>query len=103
MGAKRHEKSGVVTRQKTTVKRPNLYRVVMHNDDFTPMDFVVNILVTVFGKPAAEATQLMLKIHRSGAGTAGVYSYDIAISKMIQVHRIAESHRYPLRCTVEKA
>ncbi len=74
----------------------------MHNDDFTPMDFVVEILVRFFNKPAAEATHLMLKIHRTGAATVGVYSYDIAMSKMMQVHRAAEERRYPLRCTVEK-
>ncbi len=103
MAVERQRSGGVSAKKKTEAKRPDLYRVVMHNDDFTPMDFVVDILVRLFGKPAAEATQIMLKIHRTGAGIAGVYSYDIAMSKMMQVHRIAEEHRYPLRCTVEKA
>jgi len=103
MAAERQRSGSVVTKKKTTAKHPDLYRVVMHNDDFTPMDFVVDILVRIFGKPAAEATQIMLKIHHTGAGTAGVYSYDIAMSKMMQVHRTAEEHRHPLRCTVEKA
>jgi len=99
----RQSSGSVRTRRETAAKRPDLYRVVMHNDDFTPMDFVVDILVRIFGRPPAEATQVMLQIHNSGAGTAGVYAYDIAMSKMMQVHRFAEEHRHPLRCTVEKA
>ncbi|HOW52131.1 MAG TPA: ATP-dependent Clp protease adaptor ClpS [bacterium] len=94
---------GVGTRDKNETKRPALYRVVMHNDDFTPMDFVVDILVQVFQRPAAEATQVMLDIHNKGAGTAGIYTYDIAMSKSYQVHRIAEERKHPLRCTVEPA
>ncbi len=94
---------GSKTRDRQETKRPALYRVVMHNDDFTPMDFVIDILVQVFQKPAAEATQVMLDIHNKGAGTAGVYTYDIAMSKSYQVHRLAEDQRHPLRCTVEPA
>jgi len=103
MGTERQSNGSIKTRRKTTTKRPDLYRVVMHNDDFTPMDFVVDILVRIFGKPAAEATQVMLQIHNTGAGTAGIYTYDIAMSKVMQVHQIAAAHRHPLRCTVEKA
>lgn len=94
---------GVGTSDKNDAKRPALYRVVMHNDDFTPMDFVIDILVQVFQRPAAEATQVMLDIHNKGAGTAGIYTYDIAMSKKNQVHRLAEDQRHPLRCTVEPA
>jgi ATP-dependent Clp protease adaptor protein ClpS len=92
---------GTKTRDHSAVKRPALYRVVMHNDDFTPMDFVVDILVQVFQRPAAEATQVMLDIHNKGVGTAGIYTYDIAMSKSYQVHRLAEEREHPLRCTVE--
>jgi ATP-dependent Clp protease adaptor protein ClpS len=94
---------GVGTRDRNGTKRPALYRVVMHNDDFTTMDFVVEILVQVFQRSAAEATQVMLDIHNKGAGTAGIYTYDIAMSKIQQVHRLAEERKHPLRCTVEPA
>ncbi|HNT29032.1 MAG TPA: ATP-dependent Clp protease adaptor ClpS, partial [bacterium] len=94
--------TGVKTRDEARTKEPSLYRVLLHNDDFTTMDFVVQILVQVFQRSAAEATQLMLDVHHKGVGTAGVYTYDIAMSKVIQAHQLAEEHRFPLRCTVEK-
>jgi ATP-dependent Clp protease adaptor protein ClpS len=93
----------VATRSDSAVKRPELYRVLMHNDDFTSMDFVVQVLVEIFQRPPAEATQVMLDIHNKGSGTAGIYSYDSAMSKMYQVHRFAEDREFPLRCTIEKA
>lgn len=95
--------TGVKTRDETRTKEPSLYRVLLHNDDFTTMDFVVQVLVQVFQRSVAEATQLMLDVHHKGAGTAGVYTYDIAMSKVMQVHQLAEERRFPLRCTVEKA
>lgn len=95
--------TGVKTRDETRTKEPSLYRVLLHNDDFTTMDFVVQILVQVFQRSAAEATQLMLNVHHKGAGTAGVYTYDIAMSKVMQVHHLAEINKYPLRCSIKKA
>lgn len=84
------------------LKQPPLYRVVLLNDDYTPMDFVVSILVQVFGKSPAAATQIMLQVHRSGLGVAGVYVREIAETKVATVHRLAEERGYPLRSGVEK-
>ncbi len=82
--------------------RPPRYKVLLYNDDYTPMEFVVTILEQVFGKGPTEATQIMLQIHRSGLGVAGVYVLDIAETKVVSVHRAAERLGYPLRAGVEK-
>ena len=83
------------------VKRPSRFKVVIYNDDYTPMEFVVSLLEQVFGKGPAEATQLMLQIHRSGKGIAGVYVLEVADTKVVTVHRIAEERGYPLRAGTE--
>ncbi len=80
---------------------PAMYRVLMHNDDYTSMDFVVHILETVFRKPSPEAVQLMIQIHKSGLATCGVYPAEIAEAKIASVHGQAREHGYPLRCTME--
>jgi len=80
-----------------------MYRVVLHNDHFTTMEFVVEVLVTVFAKPAREATRIMLDVHRRGSGECGVYSFDIARTKVAQVHALARQHEFPLRCSCEEA
>jgi ATP-dependent Clp protease adaptor protein ClpS len=85
------------------IDEPKMYRVILHNDDYTTMDFVVEVLMSIFHKPAAEATKIMLDVHRKGQGNAGVYTYDIAVTKMEQVHLEAKRREYPLRCSYEEA
>ncbi len=93
------------TRTKTEklVKRPSLYRVILLNDDYTTMDFVVYILRRVFNKPEPEATRIMLHVHRRGEGIAGVFTRDIAETKIDTVHRLARENSFPLRCRMERA
>lgn len=85
------------------VETPRMFRVLMHNDHYTTMDFVVEVLIKVFSKQAAEATKIMLDIHNKGLGTCGVFTYDIAITKISQVHTLARTKKYPLRCSHEEA
>ena len=84
------------------VKEPSMYRVVLHNDHYTTMEFVVDILKTVFHKVVAEATKIMLDVHNKGAGIVGVFTYDVAATKISQVQHMAESAEFPLRCSMEK-
>ena len=84
------------------MKEPDLYKVVMLNDNYTTMDFVVEILIGIFGKTEAEARKIMLSIHKKGSGVAGVYVYDIAVSKIAQVDEKAKKEGFPLKCIVEK-
>jgi ATP-dependent Clp protease adaptor protein ClpS len=79
-----------------------MYRVILFNDDYTTMDFVVEILVSVFGKPAAEATRIMLDVHKKGRGVCGVYTRDIAQTKVTRVHQLARKNQFPLRCSFEE-
>ncbi len=90
----------VRTRQKQ--KSPSLFKVFLLNDDYTTMDFVVHILENVFQKPPAEATQIMLHVHKKGVGLAGVYTRDIAETKVAIVHELARKNEFPLKCTMEK-
>jgi ATP-dependent Clp protease adaptor protein ClpS len=85
------------------VKPPPLYRVVLINDDFTPMEFVVDILESVFAMARTRATQVMLEVHTKGKGICGVFSYEIAETKVAQVMSIASQHQHPLLCTMEKS
>lgn len=87
--------------QKTKV--PSLYKVVILNDDFTPQDYVIHILQKFFRKNLEEATQLMLQVHKKGQGIAGVFTFEIAETKSVQVNEYSKQHQYPLRCVVEKA
>ena len=91
----------LATRERREVARPPRFRVILFNDDYTPMEFVVGLLEQVFRKSPAEATQLMLTIHRSGNGTAGVYSLEVAETKVGAVHKMAEQRGYPLRAGTE--
>lgn len=93
----------VVSKPEVRIKEPSMYRVLLHNDDFTPMDFVVQILETVFNKNNTQATQIMLDVHRKGIGICGIYPYDIAETKVSIVTEAAREHEYPLRCTLEKS
>ncbi|MEW6290249.1 MAG: ATP-dependent Clp protease adapter ClpS [Thermodesulfobacteriota bacterium] len=94
---------GVLTDEKQQVIEPPLYKVLLHNDDYTTMDFVVTILETVFHKDAGEATRIMLNVHQQGVGIAGVYTREIADTKIHIVHDLARRNEFPLRCTMEQA
>jgi len=87
----------------SVLQEPKMYRVILHNDHYTTMDFVVEILMVVFHKPAAEATKIMLDVHKKGAGICGVYTYDIASTKVSVVHTMAKRREYPLKCSLEEA
>lgn len=87
---------------KNRVKKPSMYRVIMHNDHFTTMDFVISILVGVFLKPKTEAHQIMLDVHRKGSGLCGIYPKDIAETKVAMVHQKARKASFPLKCSIEK-
>ena len=84
------------------VREPPMYRVLLHNDDYTTMDFVVEILMLVFNKSPEEAVNIMLNIHRKGIGLCGVYTYEVSETKVETVHAIAREHGFPLKCTMEK-
>ncbi|MEM7411490.1 MAG: ATP-dependent Clp protease adaptor ClpS [Myxococcota bacterium] len=93
---------GLATVTRRSVARPPKYKVILYNDDYTPMEFVVALLEKLFGKGPSEATQIMLAIHRTGLGIAGVYVQDIAETKVAAVHAAAEARGYPLRAGAEK-
>lgn len=95
-------KSDVQSVSRTKLKKPKMYRVILYNDDYTSMEFVVEILISIFNKPAAEATKIMLDVHKKGTGVCGVYIYDIAITKVNQVHIQARVNEFPLRCGHEE-
>lgn len=92
----------VVTESETRLKKPPLYRVLIHNDDFTTMEFVVYVLQTVFQRTEADAMQIMLKVHVEGIGVAGVYTYEIAEMKVEKVMSLAQASEFPLLCTMEE-
>ena len=94
---------GLVTETKKKVKRPPLYKVLLHNDDYTTKEFVVQILQYVFNKEQTAAVQIMLHVHKKGIGVAGVYTYEIAETKVALVENLARQHEYPLKCTMEEA
>jgi ATP-dependent Clp protease adaptor protein ClpS len=91
------------TRTDQEIREPKMYRVILHNDDYTTMDFVIDVLISVFHKPAAEAMQIMLDVHKKGKGICGVYTYDIAATKVAQVHELAMRRGFPLKCSLEEA
>ncbi len=91
----------LAVREKRKTKTPRLYRVLLHNDDYTTMEFVVMVLMEVFHRSQGEAVAIMLHVHRKGAGVAGVYPKEIAESKMEKVARLAREAEYPLLCTME--
>lgn len=95
-------REGVVTEEEIKVKEPSMYKVILHNDHYTTMDFVVMILENVFHKSPVEATQIMLHVHERGYGIAGIYTFEVAETKVATVHAIAEKHEFPLKCTMEK-
>jgi ATP-dependent Clp protease adaptor protein ClpS len=94
--------TGVVVKAKPKTKKPSMYKVLMLNDDYTPMEFVVHILERFFNKSRQEATRIMLHVHRRGVGVCGVYTYEVAETKVTQVMDFARQHQHPLQCTLEK-
>ena len=94
---------GVATATRRKVARPDRYKVLLYNDDYTPMEFVVMLLEKVFEKTPSAATQLMLQIHQGGHGVAGVYVLEIAETKVAQVMSIAQQHQHPLLCEMEES
>jgi len=92
----------VIEEQKEEFATPDMYRVIMHNDNYTTMEFVVGVLVSVFKKATEDAVQLMLKIHKAGCATVGVYSYDVAYTRVQQVYKLAERYDFPLKCSILK-
>ena len=102
-----NEENGVfdlaVEEARPEVRKPPLYRVLLINDDYTPMEFVVDILESVFGMERTRATQVMLEVHTKGKGVCGVFNYEIAETKVAQVMSIAKQHQHPLLCTMEES
>ncbi|HHL43236.1 MAG TPA: ATP-dependent Clp protease adapter ClpS [Hellea balneolensis] len=94
---------GVATKVRPKTKKPSQYRVILLNDDFTPMEFVVAILVGIFKKTPEEATQIMLNVHQNGIGVCGIYTFEVAETKVAQVLDTAKRAGHPLKCTLEKA
>ena len=94
--------TAVITRTKPQTKRPNLYRVLLLNDDYTPMEFVVHVLERFFSKNREDATRIMLHVHQHGVGECGVYTYEVAETKVTQVMDFSRKHQHPLQCVMEK-
>ena len=94
--------AAVITRTRTQTKRPNMYRVLLLNDDYTPMEFVVHVLERFFNKDREAATRIMLHVHHHGIGECGVFTYEVAETKVTQVMDFARKHQHPLQCVMEK-
>jgi len=95
------QEGSVVTEQTLEVKEPKLYKALLHNDDYTTMEFVMSILETVFHKSSNDAAQIMLNVHNEGVGIAGVYTKEICETKISVVHQLAKKNEFPLRCSME--
>ncbi|MGV8840559.1 MAG: ATP-dependent Clp protease adapter ClpS [Bauldia sp.] len=93
---------GISTKTKPRTKRPSLYRVLLLNDDYTPMEFVVHVLEQFFQKGREDATRIMLHVHQHGVGECGVYTFEVAETKVTQVMDFARKHQHPLQCVMEK-
>jgi len=94
--------TGIATKTRPKTKKPSLYKVLILNDDYTPMEFVVHVLERFFAKQREEAVQIMLHVHRRGVGVCGVYTFEVAETKVAQVIELARRHQHPLQCTMEK-
>jgi len=100
--AEKSSGSTVVKPSETQTKPPPMYQVVMYNDDYTPMEFVVEVLQVFFALPRERATQIMLKVHTEGRGVCGIYPRDVASSKVEQVTAYSRQHQHPLQCAMEE-
>jgi len=96
-------REGTDLAEQTRLQEPRLYRVMLLNDDYTTMDFVVKVIMAVFHRGAAEATRIMLDVHQKGRGVVGTYTRDIAMTKVAQVHEMARENEFPLRAAAEEA
>ncbi|MFA9473601.1 MAG: ATP-dependent Clp protease adapter ClpS [Filomicrobium sp.] len=94
--------TGIVTKTRPETKKPSLYKVLLLNDDYTPMEFVVHVLERFFNKGREEATRIMLHVHQKGVGICGVYTYEVAETKVTQVMDFSRQNQHPLQCTMEK-
>ena len=94
--------TGTITRTKPKIQRPNMYRVLLLNDDYTPMEFVVHVLQRFFNKDTDEATRIMLHVHQHGVGECGVFTYEVAETKVTLVMDFDRKHQHPLQCVMEK-
>jgi ATP-dependent Clp protease adaptor protein ClpS len=94
--------TAVITKTKPQTKRPNMYRVLILNDDYTPMEFVVHVLERFFSRDHEAATRIMLHVHHHGIGECGIYTYEVAETKVTQVMDFARKHQHPLQCVMEK-
>ncbi len=94
--------TGVITRTEPKTKKPSMYKVLLLNDDYTPMEFVVHVLQSFFAKSVEDATTIMLHVHQKGVGVCGVYTFEVAETKVTQVMDFARKHGHPLQCTLEK-
>ena len=97
------EGTDLIEESKDEIKEPDMFRVLLHNDHYTTMEFVIEVLRAVFHKPLLEATKIMLDVHRKGIGIVGTYTFDIAKTKTEQVMKMAKDREYPLQCTFELA
>jgi ATP-dependent Clp protease adaptor protein ClpS len=95
-------RTGLATKTRPKTKKPSLYRVLLLNDDYTPMEFVVHVLEKYFNKGREEATRIMLHVHHKGSGVCGVFTYEVAETKVTQVMDFSRQHGHPLQCTMEK-
>ena len=95
--------SGTAVLTRTRTKKPSLYRVLLLNDDYTPMEFVVHVLQRFFNKTLEEATEIMLHVHQNGVGLCGVFTYEVAETKVTMVMDFARKHQHPLQCVMEKS
>ena len=95
-------KTGIVTKTRPKTKKPSLYKVLLLNDDYTPMEFVVLVLQDVFNKSREDAMRIMLHVHTKGVGECGIYPYEVAETKVAQVLDLARRNEHPLQCTMEK-
>jgi ATP-dependent Clp protease adaptor protein ClpS len=93
---------GVVTKTRPKTQKPPMYKVLLLNDDYTPMEFVVHVLERFFSKAREDATQIMLHVHQKGVGICGVFTYEVAETKVTQVIDFARQHQHPLQCTMER-
>ena len=101
-GGGRGPATGIIVKAKPKTKKPSLYKVLLLNDDYTPMEFVVHVLERFFGKGRDEAVSIMLHVHQRGVGVCGVFTYEVAETKVTQVIDFARQHQHPLQCTMEK-
>ena len=95
-------RTGALTLTRVRTKKPSMYKVLMLNDDYTPMEFVVHILEKIFGKSREEAVDVMLHVHRHGVGICGIFTFEVAETKVAQVIEFSRRHQHPLQCTMEK-